>query len=237
MMNPLPLSDVLEAAAYALVNERCRDAYMHDMRGGLQALNSALELLARSAKTTGENVLVQKATELARRAMVNHEKSLIELLHYVTPHTEPAMPVDLGDVLHEVLRSLEHDALSRLIRLELRTDPGLFVVAQRHNCRLLMLGLGAMTIDALAPGDAIEITTARVGAHALIEFKSGMPCPPVRDPPNLWRDAQSTLQPYELLLALTQHWANANGGRIELLENSRLPNMLRIYYPTASPHS
>ena len=48
-MNELQAGDVLDAAVQTLINERCRRAYMHDMRGGLQAIYSSLELLARSA--------------------------------------------------------------------------------------------------------------------------------------------------------------------------------------------
>jgi len=54
-MNELQAGDVLDAAVQTLINERCRRAYMHDMRGGLQAIYSSLELLARSAKHAAQN--------------------------------------------------------------------------------------------------------------------------------------------------------------------------------------
>ena len=41
----LSLTDLYEAAARAAINERCAPAYLHDVRGSLQALFGALELL------------------------------------------------------------------------------------------------------------------------------------------------------------------------------------------------
>lgn len=52
-MNELGLTDLYEAAARATINERCAPAYLHDVRGSLQALLGALELLGRSARAGG----------------------------------------------------------------------------------------------------------------------------------------------------------------------------------------
>lgn len=233
-MNAVPLSDVLEAAAYALVSERCRRAYLHDMRGGLQALHNALELLARSAKTPGANPqLVEKSTALARRAMSTLEKSLTEIVQRMTPRDEPAASINVGDLVGEVLRFLGSDASSRSITFHSAAVPDLCIVAQPNKCRLLILGLCATTIDQLAPGAVLHIAVGRAACDALIEFKADIPYAAMRSPQDFWRCAPTTLAPYELLLALTRRWVSENGGRVELLSGSHLLNALQIYYPIA----
>src|SRR5580704_5238722 len=105
LVKPLPISDVLEAAAYAVVGERCRQAHLHDARGELQTLHSTIELLARAAKTPGENAaMAEKASALAKRALANHEKSLVELLNRMTPHEASMATVNVGQLVSEVLR-------------------------------------------------------------------------------------------------------------------------------------
>ena len=67
-MKAVSFTQVLDAAAYALIGERCQQAYIHDIRGGLQAINSAVELLARSVKSPAQNgALLEKASALGHR--------------------------------------------------------------------------------------------------------------------------------------------------------------------------
>jgi hypothetical protein len=231
----LPLSGVLEAAAYAVVGERCRQAHLHDARGELQTLHSAIELLARAAKAPGENAaLAEKASALARRSLANHEKSLVELLNRMTPHDATVVSVDVGQLVGEVLRILRNDALSKSIAFRFEAVQGVCIVAQPHLCEMVVLGLCAMIIDELAAGASIDVAVGRSDSHAFIEWKSNIPWPTVRSPEALWHSAQTTLTPYELLLAVAWRWTSTNGGRVELPVEPNVHDVLRIYYPTHS---
>jgi hypothetical protein len=231
----LPLSDVLEAAAYAVVGERCLQAHLHDARGELQTLHSAIELLARAAKSPGENAaLAEKASALARRSLASHEKSLIELLNRMTPHDATVVSVDVGELVGAVLRILRNDALSKSIVFRFDAVQGVFIVAQPHLCEMVVLGLCAMTIDELAAGASINVSVGRSDSHAFIEWKSDIPWPTVRTPEDLWRSAKATLTPYELLLAVAWRWTTTNGGRVELPTEPQVRDVLRIYYPSHS---
>jgi signal transduction histidine kinase len=234
-MKAIPTVDLLEAAAYALVGERCRQSYLHDIRGGLQSLHTAVELLVRAAMGPAENAaLAEKASTFARRALQNHETSLAELLNQLTPLKETAAPVDLGELVAEVLRFTRNDAAGKSLTFQLESADGVLVVAQPRRFRLLVLGLVSSLIDAAAPGTSVDITVARAVPDAIIEFRSMIPCPAVRDSEDLWQSGGATSSSYELLLALTRRWVSANGGRLEPPADAHLPNALRIYYPLAS---
>jgi signal transduction histidine kinase len=234
-MKAIPSIDLLEAAAYALVGERCRQSYLHDIRGGLQSLHTAVELLVRAAMSTGENpALAEKATAIARRAVQNHEKSLAELLDQLTPSKETAATVNVGEVVSEVLRFIINEASGKSISFRFEPAPEVLVVAQPRKLRLLILGLSSSLIDAAAPRAVIDVAVARENRDAMIEFRSSVPCPALRSPEDLWHSGGAMSSPYELLLVLTQSWASTNGGRLERPTDAHLPHALRIYYPLAS---
>ncbi len=234
-MKAIPFIDLLEAAAYALVGERCRQSFLHDIRGGLQSLHTAVELLTRASMSPGESAAVaEKASALARRAVQNHEKSLAELLDKLTPQREAAAPVNVGELVGEVLRFIRNDAAGKSIAFRLESAADVWVAAQVHKFHLVLLGIVSALIDAAAPGAVIDIAVARSNMDAVIEFRSSIPCPALRTPEDLWHSGGAMSSQYELMLTLTQRWVSANGGRLEPPADSRLPNALRIYYPLAS---
>ena len=231
-MKPLPISDVLEAAAYAVVGERCRQAHLHDARGELQTLHSAIELLTRAAKTPGENVaLADKASALAKRALAMHEKSLVELLNRMTPHDAAVAPLNVGRLVSEALRILRNDALSKSIEFRFEALADVSIAAQPNLCEMVILGLCAMTVDELAPGASIAVTVGRADGQAYVGWNSDIPWPAVRKPEELWHSARASLSPYELLLAVAWRWTTSNGGRVELPADPQVRDMMRIYYP------
>jgi hypothetical protein len=226
--------DMLEAAAYALVSGRCSLSYLHDIRGGMQALHSAIELLVRAANTPGGNpALAEKAAALARRAILTQEKSLLELVNQITPQTELGSRVDVGDLLSDVLHFIRNDAAGRSITFRLQAAADVKVLAHPLKFRLLMLGLSTTLIDGLDAGSVVDVAVAQSDCEALVEFRSAATYSLV-NPEDLWSPAGARSSPSELLVALTQHWAVANGGRLELSTDPHLPNSLRIYYPRAS---
>jgi hypothetical protein len=232
-MKSLNFTQLLEAAAYSLVGERCRQAYMHDIRGGLQALNSAIELLSRSAQAPVPNgALIEKAAALALRAMATHEQTLTDLVKRMAPSDERASSVDLGEVLQQAAHLLRNDACAKSISFHLALTPGILISTQADKCRLIFLGLSAMAIDTLETGSVIDLSVAPRGSEALVELKSAVPYALIRDPAD-FGPGQAALPPYELMLALTAQWASANGGRVEVAA-AESPKALRIYYPLAA---
>ena len=237
-MNAIPSIDMLEAAAYALVGERCRNSYLHDLRGELQSLQSAVELLARAAVKPGENsALAEKAATLARRTVQNHEKSLAQLLNHLAPVKESAQTVNLGELIAEALRFMRNEAACKSVTFHLQPVTEIVVVTQPHKLRLLLVGLWCGLIDAAPPGAAVDVRVERRIQEVMIEFRSTIPCPAIQNPEELWHSVGIMSSSFELLLALTQQWVSVNGGRLEPPMDSHLPKALRIYYPLASSAS
>jgi hypothetical protein len=222
--------DVLGAAAFALVSERCRQSYLHDIRGGLQTLNGAVELLIRAANTPGDNAaLAEKAAVLARRAVLKHEKSLLDLVDDVTPQAETPSLVDVGHLLSDLLQFVANDLASKSISFRLQSTPDLCVHVERHKFRLLLLGLICSLADELAPGSAVDVTIARSESNALLVFDSAILCPSMLESANQWSSSRAASTLWELLVSLTRQWVIACGGGLELS-----PSALRIHCPLAS---
>ena len=167
------MEDVLAAAVQTLINDRCRQAYIHDMRGGLQAIYTSFEALARSAKNGAQNAaLIDSASSMAKRAMAHHEQALVDIVNQVTGTEGAAEVVDLGRLLQEAQQFLRNDALSRGISLRSSAQENVLVLAQRNKLRSLVLGLHAVGIDALPAGAELHVELSLEGSFALLELRS-----------------------------------------------------------------
>lgn len=232
MRESLALNDCLEAAAYAVVGERCRRAYLHDLRGELQGLHSSVELLARAAKTPGEHAaLAERAGALAKKALIDHQRSLVGLLDRAFPGNEDPAAVDVGEVLRDTMRLLHNDAAAKSIDVRLDAASGTCILTMPHRCKMVFLGLSVMTIDAMPPGEALDISVGRAGALACVQWRPASPLPAMRGPDEPW-DFTAPLSRLDLMSALAWRWAAANGGRVE--PDSAHGGCLRILHPVCS---
>jgi hypothetical protein len=105
------IGDVFDAALQALVNDRCRSAYVHDMRGGLQAVYSSFELLVRSAKQGSvSETLIDNAFALAKRAIASNERIMLEIVNQLTVSEDEPVVIDVVNLIEEVQRFSRNDA-------------------------------------------------------------------------------------------------------------------------------
>jgi signal transduction histidine kinase len=235
MTQALSPEELREAAAYALVTQRCRASHLHELRGGLQALNSAVELLARAAKNPGENpALAEKAVALARRALQNHEQALIELVNQVAPQVETAGTVNVGDMLSDVLRFIRTDAANKSISFRLASATDVLLRAPAHKLRLLLLGLCSTLADGLQAGTVVDVSVSRMERIALIEFRPALPAESSASAPT---SASAASPLYELLLDVARRWVSAGGGSLDVSFGADSPAVLRISHPTSATPS
>jgi hypothetical protein len=228
--------DVLDAAVQTLINERCHRAYIHDMRGGLQAVYSSLEVLARSAKHgTPNTVLIDNASSIAKRAMANHEQALVDIVNQVTgPDDAPAV-VNLATLVKQAQQFLRNDALSKGIKLSLSGSEDLLVFSQRNKLRSLILGLFALGIDGLPTGADLQVELSPVDGCALLELRSALTYDDIREAEDLLCHEPVDLRPQEMVLGFARRWITANGGRVEIHSPAGGQHTgLRIYYPLAA---
>ena len=230
-MKAITSIDMLEAAAYALVSARCRASYIHDIRGGLQALYGGVELLTRAAKSPDNSGLADKAAGLAKSALAKHEKSLVDLVDQLTPRPESAAPVNAGGLFVDILQFIRNDVANKAITFRLDAARDIVVLAEAHKIRLLLLGLSITLTDGLAAGTVVDVKVRRSNHYALIQYASVVPCPVIPTLEEIRGSTDPVSSARELLLSLTQSWAAANGGRLEVSVDATGANAVRLYYP------
>lgn len=222
-MNSRNLSDLYEVAARASINERFATAYFHDIRGSMQALFSALELLGRSARKGGSDLeRVEKACALARRAIDFHEKSTLEALHILTLQDAESAPVDVSALMHDVVHFLRNEASNKEVAVSLLGTAIFPVAAERAKLQTLLVGLLADAIDATPAGTELPITVSSKDNFAVISIGSNAGY--------AVDDATDDL-PHELTLHFARQFLSNNGGRFEIDTATPPRGSLRLYYP------
>jgi signal transduction histidine kinase len=227
------LTDLYEAAARATINERCAPAILHDVRGSLQALFGALELLGRSARAGGGDLArVEKACDLARRAISRHEKSTIDALQVLTSQQTMATAVEVGALTRDIVHFLRNDAGNKAIRITVvANSEDLYVWADRTKLQTLLAGLLAAAIDETQAGGELPITIDHIGDEVAMSIGSDAGYDEIHAAPDLTRRPAPRFQPKELTLLFAREFLTANGGRLTVDHGVQPQGSLTIYYP------
>jgi len=234
-MDSLRAGDVLDAAVQTLINERCRRAYIHDLRGGLQAIYSSLELLARSARHAAQNpALIDGATAIAKRAMANHEQSMIGIVNQLTGPDDAPVILNLSALVKQAQQLLRNDALGKEITLALSGREDLQVLSEPNKLRSLIFGLLALGIDGSPSGAGLQVELSCADGCAVLELRSHLTYETIRGAEELLCRAPVNLAPQEMVLGFARQWITANGGRVEIPSATGMPAGLRLYFPLAA---
>jgi signal transduction histidine kinase len=230
-VNELELPDLYEAAARATINERCALAYLHDVRGSMQALFSALELLGRSAKSGNDNAArVERAYDLARRAISHHEKSTLGVLRLLTLQHAEAAVVDPDVLVREVVHFLRNEAATREVTVTISSVTGLGISTELARFHTLLVGLVTAAIDATPAGAELPVSIGRRENYAVISIGSDAGYGGIPEAQEPWCPPRKRLHQRELTLLFARQFMAANGGRLEI--HSDAPRgTLRLYYP------
>jgi signal transduction histidine kinase len=228
----LSLTDLYEAAARATINERCAPAYLHDVRGSMQALFGALELLGRSARAGGGDLArVEKACDLARRALSRHEKSTIDALQVLTSQQSMAAAVEVGALTRDVVHFLRNDATNKAIRFTVASSQGLNVWADRTKLQTLLAGLLTAAIDETRVGGELPISIDHIGDDVAVSIGSHAGYDDIHAAPDLSRRSTLRFQPKELTLLFAREFLAANGGRLTVDNGVQPQGSLTMYFP------
>ncbi len=231
-MNELKLPDVYEAAARATINERCALAFLHDVRGSMQALFSALELLGRSATAGGNPERVAKACDLARRAITRHEKSTIDTLAVLTLQHTDAAALDVGALLKDAVHFLRNDAVNKMVRVTVDAPPGLTIWGDRTKLQTVLVGLLTAAIDDLPAGAELALSIERSAADILLTIGSSAGYDGTQFPPqDLFQPPRGLVQPKHLTLLFARQVLGANGGNIRVEAAAGPHGALYLRYP------
>ena len=240
-MKTLNPDDLINAAANSVIADRCRAAYLHDIRGTLQALHGAVELLGRAVQSAeSTDAMRDRAASIARRALAAHDSEMVEVLNQITARDDPAARLDLRELLPQILRFLGNDAASKDVSFELSATAAVPVVADRIRLRFLLQGLIANTLDTLPRGAVLRILVGRDGETAHVEMHSaGVVAASEVSPQRTASladadDPDTDVSALELAVTAARRWIAAQGGRLEATSVASGPAQFRIYYPLAA---
>lgn len=178
-MNDISLS---EDALLAYLNRRCRRAYAHDLRNGLQGIFGGVDALTRAARATADKPLsvpLEQVTKFVQQAIGNHERGLEEVLDSLAPEPQQATVVSCRELLIELARFLTNDAARNRVRVRQDFHDDLKVTAPASRLRLIVLGLLTDSIDAQPTGGEIRIAgrTSEGRVHFEIVDNRTQPAP------------------------------------------------------------
>jgi signal transduction histidine kinase len=231
-VNELKLPELFATAAQVAINERCAPAYLHDIRGSMQALLSAFELLGRSARLGGDNALrVEKACDLARRAIIHHEKSTMEVLQLLTLQHAEAAAVDVGALVHDVVHFLRNEAATKEVIVMVTTVTDLNISTERAKLRTLLIGLLTAAIDCTPAGSELRVTVERRADEALVSIGSDAGYVANMKIEELLSNQEGHLSSQELTMLFATQFLTSHLGRLEIDSRAEPRGALNLYYP------
>jgi signal transduction histidine kinase len=232
----LELPELLAAAACAIINERHAAAYAHDVRGTMQALFGAFELLGRSAKAGADTSRVEKASDLARRSITHHEKSTMHVLDLLTQQPADPTPTNLTALLPDVAHFLRHMAALKDVNIVVSAAPDLWVLAQTTKLQMLLVGLLTEAIDDTPAGAELGVRVDRVG-DGQIALSIGLPlfAAITEDSDAAAVAPRRSYRPRELILAFARQFLTANQGRLSVDLAAPPHGTLSLYFPRLQP--
>lgn len=193
-------TSLLEDALRAYLNRRCRRAYAHDLRNGLQGIFGGVDALTRAARSTKPlAVPLEQLTQFVQQAISNHERGLERVLESIAPEQHTPAIVSLRELLTEQVRFMSNDTARHNVRVRMDFHDDLKVSALHARLRLIVLGLLTESIDALPTGG--EIRVAGRTANGRVHFEI--------------IDTRSQPRPTTFVTEAVERLVNELSGRIE----------------------
>ena len=170
-MNDISL---LEDALRAYLNRRCRRAYAHDLRNGLQGIFGGVDALTRAARSTASGkpltVPLEQLTTFVQQAIANHERGLERVLDSIAPEQRPSTLVSCRELLIELARFLSNDTARNSVRIRQDFQDDLKTTTVDARLRLIGLALLTDSIDALPGGGEIRMSGRTVEGRVQFEI-------------------------------------------------------------------
>lgn len=173
-------TSLLEDALRAYLNRRCRRAYAHDLRNGLQGIFGGVDALTRAARSTKPlAVPLEQLTQFVQQAISNHERGLERVLDSMAPEQQAPAVISLRELLTEQARFLTNDTARHGIRVRMDFDDDMKVSAVQARLQLIALGLLTESVDAMPAGGELRIAgrTADGRVHFQISDTRTQPRP------------------------------------------------------------
>lgn len=221
------LESILQAAVRNRICFLCGHAYLHELRGGLQAIHSAVELLARSG-TAADPAIAAKASGIAKRAIATHESTITRVFDDIIADQHGPQEFDLGALAGECVQLLQNPAAARGVALSLIVQEALMIRARRSQLRISILGVILSALRNMPQGSQLRLLAARGDGGVALRFEGtdfgswqALPGPA----------ALATADLDDLILPVSQRVVAADGGRMWTEAAAGAGGALCIDYP------
>lgn len=220
-----------------MLAERYRHVYLHDLRGGLQSLQNAVQLLARASLSPGQaGDMTARVAELANRSLSTHEQTIQATLDQLLLVDEPALACDLSEVVRQLLKFLQNEIAVNDLTIKFAPREGLHVRAAPNRLRLVIMALLTVGLDRLPRDTVWELRLFEDEGNARLDLG------PTIIPDDLaheLNDAQPSLDDIEafyhsgLSLRTVRQLLVAQGATIEVISDPGSRAAWRVRYPLA----
>ncbi|MBL8265022.1 hypothetical protein [Steroidobacter sp.] len=216
--NPVNDTALLEDALRAYLNRRCRRAYAHDLRNGLQGIFGGVDALTRAARALKPMAVpLEQVIQFVQQAISNHERGLERVLESMAPEQQVAAEICLRELLTELARFLTNDAARNNVRVRMDFSDDIKVTALVSKVRLITLGLLAESIDAMTSGGELRIAGRTVDSRVQFEITDSRPQPRAKS----------------FITEAIQHVVKELSGHIESNPTASGGNQVRVELPVA----
>lgn len=212
-------TSLLEDALRASLNRRCRRAYAHDLRNGLQGIFGGVDALTRAARSMSIgkplSVPLEQLTTFVQQAVTNHERGLERVLETIAPEGHAPTLVSCREMLIELARFLTNDAARNSVRIRQDFQDDLNTTTVAPRLRLIGLALLTDSIDALTGGGEIRIAGRTVDGWIHLEIL----------------DTRTQPRPVSFVSDTIERLVNTLSGRIESKQNDGGGVEVRVELP------
>lgn len=228
---------ILQLALHTMITERCKRAYVHDLRNGLQGIYGSTEVVKRLLTATHSPALSvsEKSVELMRRSLASYEESLRNVCDDLVPEPIGKTTVCVDKLLRSLAAFLNGDAAAHGVSLRVTGDPGINVEADPHGLRLTLLSLMVDAIDTMRGGGQAQLEARVSGAQVVVDITVTPISGTVRrDIATAWQLDLSSNPPYAgLVFHVVRNLVQADAGSIELTARDDGTKII-IRYPAAN---
>lgn len=202
----------------------------HELRNPLGILKGSVQVMAREL---GDIPAVKEYTDVFTEECTRMQRTVDAFLAFARPSPPHMRVTDINAVAADALKFMEPLARRHNIALNADLDPGLpLLQADAEQLRQVFVNLALNSVQAMAGGGEINVTSRREGRFALVVFADtgpGIPedkLPHIFDPFFTTKDGGTGLG-----LAVAHRIIDAHGGVIEATSAQGRGTVIRVYLP------
>ncbi len=147
----------------------------HEIRNPLNAINIIAQRFQREFTPVKDVDEYLQLTQTVRSEVQRVNGIITQFLDFARPTRLALERCDVASLLRGSLEVVGSQAAQRNVRLQLLTDDGLFIMADREKMQQVMLNILQNGIEALADGGVIKIVACSQGAHIAITIADNGP--------------------------------------------------------------